>query len=274
MTESFVQEKIALLNRYEESSEQFQSCYEKIIFDIVKTKDLFTVVRKESSVESIKDGTAPIFCGIGYNDIPSVWLFTEETIAKEYTNHYNLKKDEVGLYKKVAIEELTVFLFNAMFSGVSGLIVDEGKNTLTTNVYDLVNTSLLAMRRQPVLEKQEYKIMTLFNQMKFGSKKLWIIPAKETTGEELIFNQFSPLQIENTIKIYETQDECKKESLRHGYKNEFSASVDINSLYQVLNHSINKGIEEVRFVGNDYEVKMSFIKVLNILARMNDRKSS
>ncbi|MBT2701329.1 hypothetical protein J7E79_29170 [Bacillus sp. ISL-40] len=47
MTESLVQEKIALLNGYEESSEQFQYCYEKIIFDIVKTKDLFTVVRKE-----------------------------------------------------------------------------------------------------------------------------------------------------------------------------------------------------------------------------------
>jgi hypothetical protein len=263
-----IQEKIALSNNYNEMSEQYHSLYEEIITDIVKSKDLYTIVRNESSFESMKEGTAPIFCGLSYQEIPTIWLFTEESIAKEYTNYYNLKKDGFPLYKKVTIEELTVFAFNAMFSGISGLIVDEGKSTLVTTIYDLVNTSLISVGKHPVLEKQEYKIMNLFNQMKYGNKKLWVIPAKETTGEELMFNEFSPLQIESTIKVYENQDDCEEESLRYGFKSKFAASVGINSLYQVLRNSINKKIDEILFDCNGKEVKMSFVKVLNILERM------
>ncbi len=269
MTINKVQEKIALSNNFHELSEPYETLYEEIMKDIVTSKDLYTIVRKESSFETIKDGTAPIFCGLSYQDIPTIWLFTEESIAKEYTNYYNLKKDGFPLYKKVTIEELTVFAFNAMFSGISGLIVDEGKSTLVTNIYDLVNTSLILVGKQPVLEKQEYKIMNLFNQMKYSNKKLWVIPAKETTGEELIFNNFSPLQIEGAIKVYENQEDCEEESLRYGFKRKFAASVGINSLYQVLKNSINKKIDEIIFDCNGKEAKMSFVKALNILERMN-----
>ncbi len=268
MADNKVQAKIALLNSYQENSDEYDSLYEEIMLDIAGSKDLYTILRKESSLESIKDGTAPIFCGISYNNIPTIWLFTEESIAKEYTLHYNMIKDDMYLYKKVTINELTVFSFHAMFSGVSGLIVDEGQNTLITNIYDLVNTSLISMGKQPVLNKQEYKIMNLFNHMKYSNKKLWIIPAKGTTGEELMFNNFYPLEFEKVIKVYESQEICEDESLHYGFKNKFAVSVGMNGLYQVLNHSKNKGINEIIFVGNDFEVKMSFIKVLNILEHM------
>lgn len=263
-----LQERISLLNSYDEMSEQHHDLYEGIMKDIVKSKELYTIVRKESSSKSIEDGTAPIFCGLGYNNIPAVWLFTEESIAKAYANHYQMVKDGVLLYKKVSVEELTVFLFNGMFSGISELIIDEGKNTLITNVYDFVNTGLASMQKQPVLEKQEYRMMNIFNQMKFAGKKMWLVPQEETTGEELMFNTFSPEHSDNTIKIYEDQHRCEKDSLIYGYKDGFAAPVGIDSLFKVLHHSISNGVEEIVFVGNDFEVKMSFRKVLSILDRM------
>lgn len=259
-----IQEKIGLLNTLNVGTEKFNQLYEEIMLDLVLSKELYSIIRKNTDVNEEMN----IFCGINNEKIPSVWIFTQKSIAEEFTKYYKIVDDGHYLFRKVTIEELTVFIFNAMFSGVSKLIVDEGRNTLITNVYDFVNMSLVSINRQPILEKQEYKVMDIFNQMKYGKKKLWIIPAKKINGEELIFNQFIPANENRKIKIYKSEEQCKKESTKYGFEKDFAISIELKSLYKILEKSYKENIETVIFVIDDCNVNVEIKKALGILQRM------
>lgn len=264
MSKNIIQEKIKLLNNLDIKTEKFNKVYEEIIFDLVRSKELYSIVRKNNESNEGMD----IFCGLNNDKVPSVWIFTEESIAREFTKHYKMLENGSCLYRKVTVQELTVFLFNAMFSGVSKLIIDEGENTLITNIYDFINASLVSINKQPILEKQEYRIMDIFNQMKYGNKKLWVIPSKNITGEELIYNNFIPVEDNKKITLYEEEEKCKEESILHGFEKGFAIEMEIRSLFKILENSYKAKIEIVNFNGHDYDVDINTNKVLSILQRM------
>lgn len=157
MGENRIQEKIELLNDLNIGSEKYNHFYEEILFDLIRSIELYSIIRKNNSVNKWSD----IFCGLNNENIPSAWVFTEESIAKEFTTHYKMIENRQYLYGKVTVEELTVFAFNAMFSGVSKFIIDEGRNTLVTNIYDFVNVSLASVNKPPILEKKNIQLWTL-----------------------------------------------------------------------------------------------------------------
>jgi hypothetical protein len=264
MGKNTIQEKIQLLNSLDIRTDKFNQLYEKIMLDLVLSKELYSIVRKNTDANEEMN----IFCGLNNEKIPSVWIFTEESIAEEFTTYYKISDAGQNLFKKVTIEELTVFIFKAMFSGVSKLIIDEGRNTLITNIYDFVNMSLSSINKPPILKKQEYKVMDIFNQMKYAKMELWVIPSKKINGGELIFSEFIPDNDNRKIKIYNSQEKCKKESVKYGFEKGFAISMELKSLYKILENSYREKIENVMFDIDDYNINVDIRRVLGILQRM------
>ena len=85
--EETVQEKIKELSGMDSSSEQYLGKYNKTLKAIVNLKEIYTVVSRNTTNEEIENNSGQIFCGLN-NNIPTMWLFTEEQIAKEYAEYY------------------------------------------------------------------------------------------------------------------------------------------------------------------------------------------
>lgn len=268
-SKSTVQKSIQKLSLLDKEKDEYLKKYNKILKDIANLSEIYTLVSNKSTKEEIKNNRAPIFCRLNSNNIPTVWLFSEEKIAMEYADYYNFKRDGIYLLKKVESENLFLFLYNAMFSGVHDIIIDEGRDFLVCSIYDLVNKFFEKKGQTPILEKREYEIMNILNRMKFSNFKTWVIPSKGTIGEEIIFNEFIPIIQSNNISIFLKEDSCKKYSKENGYNNELAIDLDIKSLEKIVTLSMNKNVKNVKFIDNGQEILISIIKLYNILQKMN-----
>jgi hypothetical protein len=262
-----VQDKILMLNECNKESKQYTKLYEEILRDLVSEVELYTIIRKGTLDKETMQGIPDIYCGLSFNNIPSIWIFTEESIASNFTNHYGMIQDTRPLYTKITIEQLIEFFSNAVFSGISKIIIDEGENTFIVKVYEFISSSLLE-HKENVVTKDEFMIIDILNQMKFEKKKLWVIPSKKANGEDLIFNRFVPLNDKIKIKIYDSQEICENESLENGFKIKFAVPLDVNSLFKIIENSHRIKIEDASFQLSGSTVDISIKKVLNILMRI------
>lgn len=268
-SKSTIQQNIQKLSLLGKEKDEYLKKYNKILKDIVNLSEIYTLISTKSTNEEVKNNKAPIFCGLNSNNIPTVWLFSEEKIAMEYADYYNFKRDGIYLLKKVESENLFLFLYNAMFSGVQDIIIDEGHDFLVCNIYDLVNKFFEKKGQTPILEKREYEIMNILNKIKFSDFKTWVVPSKGTIGEEIIFNEFIPIIQSNNISIFLKEDSCKKYSKENGYKNELAIDLDITSLEKIVKLSMNKNVKNVKFIDSGQEILISIIKLFNILQKIN-----
>lgn len=268
MSSVSIQEKINELNRIERSSEHYLNKYNEILRSIVSLKEIYTVVSRNTTDEEVKDNKGKIFFGLN-NNMPTMWLFSEEKIAKEYAEYYQFKRNDIYLVKKVEFQELLISSYYAMFSGIYQVIIDEGRDFIICNIYDLVNECFVKQGQPPVLAKSEYAIMNVLNSVRFCDDKLWIVPSKDTIGEEIILNKFAPVVEKDYIKVFISEKDCKKYSKEQGNTNEIAIDMNMSSLQNIIKVTIDNNIKNVRFLINDSEVKMSTTKLYNILQRMN-----
>jgi len=264
-----IQKEIKELSDLERGSKKYLDKYNKILKDVVNLKKIYTVVSRNATDEEIKNNVGQVFFGLN-NNIPTMWLFTEEKIAKEYADYYKFKREDLYLIRKVTPEELLMFSYYAMFSGVCQLIVDEARDFLVCNLYDLVNECFVNQGSAPVLTKDEYVIMDAIKRVKFSDKKFWVVPGKGTIGENIIFNNFVPVVEEDFIKVFVDEADSKNYSKKQGNENYITIDLDIIRLQEIIKVSIDNNIKSVDFIFNNGEVKMSISKLYNILQRMNE----
>lgn len=263
-----IQEKINELNELDRSSENYLDKYNEILRSIVSLKEIYTVVSKNTTDEDIKNNKGKVFFGLN-NSIPTMWLFSEEKIAKEYAEYYQFKRKYIYLVRAVQFEELLLISYFSMFSGVCQVIIDEGRDFLTCNIFDLVNECFVKHGQPPVLEKYEYPIMNALNSVRFSNNKLWVVPSKGTIGEEIIMNNFVPVIEKDFIKIFINGMDCKRYSKEQGNKNGITIDMNMSRLQNIIKVSIDNNVKNVKFMINNGEVKMSTSKLYNILQRMN-----
>lgn len=263
-----IQDRINELNRIDRSSENYLDKYNEILRSIVSLKEVYTVVSRNTTDEDIKNNKGKVFFGLN-NSIPTMWLFSEEKIAKEYVEYYQFKRKDIYLLRKVEFEELLLISYFAMFSGVCQVIIDEGRDFLTCSIFDLVNECFVKHGQPPVLDKSEYPIMNTLNSVKFSNDKLWVVPSKGTIGENLLRNEFTPVIENDYIKIFINKNDSKKYSKEQGNKNEIAIDMNISSLQKIIKLSIENHIKNVEFIINNSKVRISANKLYNILQRMN-----
>lgn len=263
-----IQDRINGLNGIERSSENYIDKYNELLRSIVSLKKIYTIVSRNTTDEDIKNNKGKVFFGLN-NSIPTMWLFSEEKIAKEYAEYYQFKRKDIYLVRAVEFEELLLISYFAMFSGVCQAIIDEGRDFLTCNIFDLVNECFVKHGQPPVLDKSEYPIMNALNSVKFSNNKLWVIPSKGTMGENILKNEFIPVIENDYIKIFINENDSKKYSKEQGNKNKIAIDINISSLQNILKISIKNHIKNVEFVINNSKVKISANKLYNILQRMN-----
>ena len=95
-----IQKEIKELSDLERGSKKYLDKYNKILKDVVNLKKIYTVVSRNATDEEIKNNVGQVFFGLN-NNIPTMWLFTEEQIAKEYAEYYKFKRESLYLIKKV-----------------------------------------------------------------------------------------------------------------------------------------------------------------------------
>lgn len=263
-----IQDRINELNRIDRRSENYLDKYNEILMSIVSLKEVYTVVSRNTTDEDIKNNKGKVFFGLN-NSIPTMWLFSEEKIAKEYAEYYQFKRKDIYLVRTVEFEELLLISYFAMFSGVCQVIIDEGRDFLTCSIFDLVNECFVKHGQPPVLDKSEYPIMNILNSVKFSNNKLWVVPSKGTIGEDLLRNEFTPVIEIDYIKIFINENDSKKYSKEQGNKNKIAIDMNISSLQKIIKLSIENHIKNVEFIINNSKVRINANKLYNILQRMN-----
>ncbi|NYC94049.1 hypothetical protein [Clostridium acetobutylicum] len=138
----------------------------KFLKSIVSLKGLYTIVNRNTTDDDVKNNKGKFFFGLN-NNIPTMWLFSEQEIAKEYAQYYQFKRKDIYLVKMVEFDELLLTSYFAMFAGVCQVIIDEGRNFMTCSIFDLVNECFIKQGQPPVLTKSEYPIMNTLNSLRF-----------------------------------------------------------------------------------------------------------
>lgn len=262
-----VQEKINELKKIDINSKSYIEKYNEILKTIINLDEIYTVVRRNRTDDEVNN-KSKVFFGIS-NHVPTMWIFSGKEIANEYVEYYQLKKNHSYLVKKIEFEELLLVSYFAMFSGISQVIIDEGRDYLICNIYDLVNECFIKYGQPPVLDKGEYPIMNILNSVKFSNKKLWVVPNKSTTDEKVLSNKFIPVTDNNHIKIFINRNDSEKYSKKQGNKSGITIEINIRNLENIIKSAIDNYIKYVEFFIDNKEVKISANKLYNILQRMN-----
>lgn len=263
-----VQEKIRSLNNVRNNPKEYLDKCDEIIRILLDSNEIYTLASKDSSEEFIKSGRGDIRYGI-HENIPTMWLFSEEKIAKEYADYYNLKLDGEYLIKKIPFEELSLESYRAMFSGVGKLIVDEGREYLACSLYDLVNQCLIKNGQDPILERKEYLVMNILNSIKYGNAKLWVVPKVGTTVNDIIFNNFAPAIEGGSVRFFINKNESSTYSKKLGHTNGISIDLDMTSFNTTIENLLKGEAKGVKFIINNIELDITIEKLNSLLSKMN-----
>lgn len=263
-----VQEKIRSLNNVRNIPKEYLDKCDEIIRILIDSNEIYTLVSKDSSEEFIKSGRGDIRYGI-HENLPTMWLFSEEKIAKEYADYYNLKLEGEYLIKKIPFEELSLESYRAMFSGVTKLIIDEGREYLACSLYDLVNQCLIKNGQDPILERKEYIVMNILNSIKYGNTKLWVVPKKGTTFNDIIFNKFAPAIEGGSVRFFINRNESSAYSKKLGHTNGISIDLDMSSFNATIESLLKSEAKGVIFIINNIESNITIEKLNSLLSKMN-----
>lgn len=268
MSKLIVQEKIRNLNNIKDNLEDYFHECDEIIRVLIDSDEIYTLVSKDSSEKFIKTGKGNIRYGV-HENVPTMWLFSEEKIAKEYADYYNLKLNGEYLIKKIPYEELSIEVYRAMFSGVVKLIIDEGRDYLTCTLYDIVNQCLLKSGQEPILERQEYIIMNILNSVKYANTRLWVTPRKGTNINEIIYGNFLPAVEDNYVRFFLNEQQSKEYSKSVGNNNGISIDLNMEKFHNIIEKLLKSEVKSIKFIINDIESKISIEKLNILLNKMN-----
>lgn len=262
-----IQEFLGKLYGKQPKSKEWHDQYNISIDELLKSDQIYTIVKRDGGDTQ---GLVPIFCGLGNDKIPSMWLFSTEQNAKDFIEYYNFNKNPQCKIETVTTKQIADFTFNAIFAGVENVLIDEGKHCLITNVNDIVNHALVLMKKKPALNTDEFSVVKILNRMKYAGLKVFVVPGKNQNTGQIMDNKFVPYDVDKCIKIYTEDEKCKIYSKSVGFENEFTVDLNYYQLNSIINQCIAKGIKKVSFIKNSNTYNVDMKMLIYILNNINN----
>lgn len=262
-----VQEKIKELSSIERISEAYLDKCQDIIKTLIDQENIYTLIDPNSTEEEIETGRGNIFYGV-LRGIPTMWLFSEKEIAEGYAEFSKFKRNDIPLIKKITYEELSLSSYMAMFSGVGQVIIDEGRAFLATNIYDLVNEFLVSSGQPPILERKEYFVMNILNSIRYANTKVWIVPERGTTINDIVFNKFNPDIQNGVVNLFLNEAQSNAYSKNVGNNNGISIDLNMESLEKLVQSLLKSNVTRVRFILNNVGSEIEVDKLSMLLNKM------
>ncbi|MDG4658182.1 hypothetical protein P6P90_15380 [Ectobacillus antri] len=263
MSKQTLQQQIAVWQEYTgDDREVFYTMYEDVLRNLLTQDEIYTIMGPEADEAELANETAPMFCGLNAEGVPSFWLFSEREIAETFARYYSFEKNERPLVRRIKLDEITLTLYSGMFSGVAEVMIDEGSHFVRAIIYDVVNQCFVVQGEEPILEKEEYVVMQLLNDMRYGGKEAFVLPSREKVGDNVMFSLFVPYIEEDTVVIF--TDEAAANAGRDRVAARFTAP----QLAEVIRRAHRAGATRVVFDHEAFDAEISASKLINILNRM------
>jgi uncharacterized protein (UPF0179 family) len=257
-----IQSEIEKLKKIDMNLEDYYHKSNEILKALLDSNDIYTVVSRETTVEELSNNEGKVFFGLN-NNIPTMWLFSQDDIANEYAEYYQHKVKNKNLIRKIEFEELLIVSYFAMLSGVAQVIIDEGRSYLVCNICDLVNECFKKHGQPPVLEREEYPIINVINSVRFSHNRLWVVSSENTAKSD---KSFMPINHNNSFKVFTNKSDSEKYSKENNYA---TVKINISELKNILVSALNNNIENVEFVIANEVANIRVNKLFNLLERMN-----
>lgn len=222
---------------------EFTKKYEEVLTAFLELDEVYTVVSKASSLESIENNTAKPLVALNHKKVPGIWFFSEKKFAEKFANHFGLVKEGTPLICTVKNKDLIGLVKEAIFNGVYQFSIDEGKTTMVMVPYDLFNLYLKNNKEESFLEKEQYNLMILFTMMKFHGKALYAIESDEEgqNGKKLL-----AADRKGILNLFDKEDDANVHKFDIGYGRKDAVKLNIIDLKNAINE-LNGKVEKVSF---------------------------